>query len=155
MGADGLTCCLLEEWRECELTGCDPGRPGVVPILDAGDELAAVLQRVSTHQGRLATATPGRTKTSGGKAQLRQKVAPSSLPNLQPQGRTLRGLSQEPHSNPHEAGCAQQAWGRRTPSYKVASTGQTSRAVLAAVLIKARLWEEKTKYKCNYRFKNC
>lgn len=42
MGVDGLTCCFLEEWRECEFIGCDFGRFGVVFIFDVGDELVAV-----------------------------------------------------------------------------------------------------------------
>lgn len=54
------------------LTGGDPGGLGVVPVLDAGDQLAAVLQRVPTDQRGLAPATPGRAKASGGKAKLRQ-----------------------------------------------------------------------------------
>lgn len=56
------------------LTCSDPGRLGIVPVLDAGDQLAAVLQRVPAHQGGLAPATLGRAKTSGGKAKLCQKA---------------------------------------------------------------------------------
>lgn len=47
------------------LTCGDAGCLGVVAILDAGDELAAVLQRVPTHQGRLAPPTLGHTKAGG------------------------------------------------------------------------------------------
>lgn len=47
-------------------TCCDPGCLGVVPALDAGDELAAVLQRVPARQGRLAAAAPGGAEAVGG-----------------------------------------------------------------------------------------
>lgn len=58
------------------LTGRNPGRLGVVSVLDAGDQLAAVLQRVPAHEGRLASAALRSVKTAAGEAELRQSAAP-------------------------------------------------------------------------------
>lgn len=47
------------------LTSGDARRLGIVPVLDAGDQLAAALQRVPAHQGRLAAAALWSTEASG------------------------------------------------------------------------------------------
>lgn len=115
------------------LTGGDPGGLGVVPVLDAGDQLAAVLQRVPTYQRGLAPATPGRAEASGGKAKLRQDAL-LLLHSICSRSRAPEGT---------RGRCTQQpgAWG--------APPGQTGGAVLATLPMSARLWKKKIKNKCN------
>ena len=134
---------LAEMWtrRAGGLTCGDPGRLGVVPILDAGDQLAAVLQRVSAHQSGLAPAALGCAKALGRRVEQGHKALPLPLPP-----------AVAPEPGPAEAGPRAPRRPTRGPGYKEVSTGQTGRAALATLLIRED-FGRKRQNKRNHRLK--